>query len=160
MMSRLVKFTEAVAAALLLALFLSFLLQIFSRYILLQPFGWTVELCLTLWIWIVFWGNAFVVRHDQHVRFDMLYRAVQPRTRRLFALVSAAAIATAMAVSLYPTWDYVDFMKIQKSASLRIPLSTIFSVYIIFMAATALTYAWRFYQLLRHENPDAADDRP
>ncbi len=159
MKSRLIKFTEAVAAALLIALFLTFLLQIFSRYILVQPFGWTVELCLTLWIWIVFWGNAFIVRHDQHVSFDMLYFAVRPGFRRLFALISAAAVAIAMAVSLYPTWDYIDFMKIQKSASLGIPLRTVFSVYLIFTLATAIAYAWRFFRLARHENPDREADR-
>ena len=123
-----------------------------------QPFGWTLELSLTLWIWIVFWGNAFVVRHNEHVAFDVFYDHVGPRTRRVFALISAAAIAIGMAVSLYPTWDFIDFMKIRKSATLHVPMRTIFSIYLVFLVAVALTYAWRFIELIRRGLPDDEPD--
>jgi TRAP-type C4-dicarboxylate transport system permease small subunit len=150
----LLKGAEGVAAALLAAMFLTFILQIFSRYVLVQPFGWTLEACLTLWVWIVFWGNAFVVRHDEHVTFDVLYHAVRPGTRRIFALLGSAAIVIGLAVSLYPTWDYIDFLKIKKSPILRIPMRTVFSIYIIFVIAVILTYGWRFIRILRHGVPE------
>ncbi len=147
------KAAEAITAAMLAALFLTFLLQIFSRYVLAEPFGWTVELCLTLWIWIVFWGNAFIVKHEDHVTFDMFYLHVKPRTRRIFALIGAASIAVGMGVSLYPTWDFIDFMDIKKSATLRISMRTIFSIYAVFIIAVALAYAWRFFHIIRHGLP-------
>ena len=53
---------EFVVATMLATMFLTFLLQIFSRYVWRTPFGWTLELCLILWVWIVFFGCAFVVR--------------------------------------------------------------------------------------------------
>jgi len=150
----LLKGAEGVAAAMLAAMFFTFILQIFSRYVLVQPFGWTLEACLTLWVWIVFWGNAFVVRHDEHVTFDVLYHAVRPRTRKIFALLGSAAIVIGMGVSLYPTWDYIDFLKIKKSALLRIPMRTVFSIYAIFIIAAVLTYGWRFIRILRHGVPE------
>lgn len=145
---------ENVAAAMLAAMFFTFLLQIFSRYLLEEPFGWTLELCLTLWIWIVFWGNAFIVRHDEHVTFDVIYHAVKPGTRRVFALIGAAAIAIGMVVSLYPTWDWIDFLKIKKSATMRIPMRTIFSIFAVFMIAAATSYAYRFYRIARYGVPE------
>jgi len=148
--SWLLKGAEGVAAAMLAAMFFSFILQIFARYVMDEPFGWTLELCLTLWIWIVFWGNAFIVRHDEHVTFDVLYHRVGPRTRRIFALISAAAIVIGMAASLYPTWDYIDFLKIKKSATLRIPLRTIFSIYAVFIVAAVVGYGWRFFMVARY----------
>ena len=148
--SWLLKGAEGVAAAMLAAMFFTFILQIFSRYVLTEPFGWTLELCLTLWIWIVFWGNAFIVRHDEHVTFDVLYHAVSPRMRRIFALLGAAAIVIGMGASLYPTWDYIDFLKIKKSATLRIPLRTIFSIYAVFIIAAVVGYGWRFYRIARY----------
>lgn len=154
MPSKLKKTVEAASAALLLALFLTFLLQIVSRYLLDDPLGWTLELSLMLWIWIVFWGNAFIVHDRQHVRFDLIYQASPGRIRRWFALVSALVIALSMALSLYPTWDYISFVQIQKSASLRIPFSTVFSVYLIFLAAVALSYACRAWLLIRGIDPD------
>ena len=152
--SWLFKGAEGVAAAMLAAMFFTFILQIISRYVLDEPFGWTLELCLTLWIWIVFWGNAFVVRHDEHVTFDVIYHAVKPRTRRIFALIGAAAIVIGMAASLYPTWDYIDFLKIKKSATLRIPMRTIFSIFALFMVAAVVTYAYRFVWIVRHGIPE------
>ena len=45
---------EGMVAAMLAAIFLTFVLQIFSRYVMSTPFGWTLEVCLTLWVWLVF----------------------------------------------------------------------------------------------------------
>jgi len=147
------KGAEGVAAAMLAAMFLTFVLQIFSRYVLVAPFGWTLELCLTLWIWIIFWGNAFVVRETDHVTFDILYLAVRPGVRRIFALVISASIAIGLAVTLYPTWDYIDFLKIKKSATLGVRLNLIFSVYALFIIAASVAYTVRFFQVLRHGAP-------
>ena len=146
--------TEFIAAALLAAMFVTFLVQVFSRYVLAQPFGWTLELCLALWIWIVFWGNAFIVRERDHVRFDILYLAVPRGWRRAFSLISAAAIALAMVVAWLPTWDYIDFLRIKKSATLKVPMRTIFAVYALFMAVVMIRYGLRFVQIARKGPPD------
>ena len=74
---------EFIAATMLAAMFLTFLLQILSRYVMLQPFGWTLELCLILWVWIVFFANAFIVRERDHVTFDILYLALPRRIRQV-----------------------------------------------------------------------------
>ena len=152
---RLRTLAEAISAALLLALFLTFLLQIFSRYVLANPLGWTLELCLCLWVWIIFWGNAFIVNNEQHVSFDLVHQAAPTQTRKWLTLISAIAILTSMAISLYPTWDYIDFMQIQKSASLRIPFHTIFSVYLIFLIAMVASYGWRTWLILTGRDPDS-----
>lgn len=151
---------QSIVAAMLAAMFIAFLLQIFSRYVLNSPFGWTLELCLTLWIWIVFFGNAFVVRHDDHVTFDIFYLAAPRKIRRVLALASAAAIVIGMIWSFLPTWDYIDFMRMRRTSTIvnpitdqKIPLRTIFSVYAIFMVAVAVRYAWYFVNVLRNGPP-------
>lgn len=148
------KAAEGVAAAMLAAMFLTFVLQVFSRYVLVSPIGWTLELCLTLWVWIVFWGNAFVVRDKDHVAFDIFYLSVPPGPRRILALISAAAIAVGLAVSLLPTWDYIDFLKIKKSPLLKIPLRTVFSIYAVFLIAVIIAYSVRFVTIFRHGAPE------
>ncbi|WP_428641632.1 TRAP transporter small permease [Roseibium sp.] len=152
------KFGETIAAALLGAMFLTFLLQIFSRYVMEQPFGWTLELCLVLWVWLVFFGNAFIVRERDHVSFDILYLAAPPGPRKVMALVSALAIALALAWSLLPTWDWIDFLKIKKSATLKIPMRTIYSIYAVFLVIVVLRYVWTFVHVLRHGAPSEAHE--
>lgn len=140
---------DNVAVGLLTAMFVSFVLQIFSRYVLNHPIGWTLEACLITWLWIVFWGSAFLVDDHQHVKFDVLYTAARRRIRTVFALLSAIAIATAFLVSLPATFDFVTFMKIEKSSMLGIRLDYVFFVYVIFAVAIIIRYVSRAISLIR-----------
>src|SRR4028118_1186903 len=70
------------AAARLAAMFAAFLLQIAFRYLLGLPIGWTHEISVVLWLWLVLWGAAFVVSEREEIRFDIIYGAVGPGPRR------------------------------------------------------------------------------
>ena len=149
---------ENVAVILLSVMFLAFLIQIISRYVLNHPLGWTLELCLTMWLWGVFWGAAFCIRDHEHVKFDILYLAVPLKIRRLFALVSALAIVFGVVAALPATLDYITFYKIKKSATLRIRLDVVFSVYGIFALAIIVRYTLRAIALIRGADPAAHDE--
>ena len=140
----------------LAAMFATFVLQIASRYVFGWSIGWTVEVCLTLWLWLVFWTCAFSLSDRDHVRFDLLVASVRPRLQRAFALVSAGAVVAALAISLPDTWDYVSFYAIKRSAVLRIQLNWVFSIYLVFAVVVILRYLWEGVRLLRAD-PDAAD---
>jgi TRAP-type C4-dicarboxylate transport system permease small subunit len=149
---------DNVAVALLTVMFLSFILQIVSRYILRDPLGWTLELCLTMWLWVVFWGSAFCLRDREHVKFDIFYLAAPVRLRRIFALVSALAIVAGLAAALPATLDYITFYKIKKSATLRIRLDYVFSVYAVFAVAVIARYALRALAFSRGADPAEHDE--
>lgn len=146
---------ENMAVLGLAVMFATFLLQIFARYVLPFPIGWTQELCQTLWLWIVFWSAAFCLDDPDHIKFDTLYLASPPRRRRLFALVSALAIVAAFVVSAKDTWGFISFYMIQQSSTLRIPLGYVFSIFGIFLVMMVLRYALRALAMLRGASPDA-----
>lgn len=142
---------EGLAGLMLLAMFVTFLLQIFSRYVLLAPFGWTLEVCLLLWVWLVFWGNAFIVRDRDHVTFDLFYLAAPHRVQRVLALVAALAIAAGLLVSFLPTADWLDFLRRKRSATLPgVRMGYVYSIYLLFIVAVAARYLWRAADVLRH----------
>jgi C4-dicarboxylate transporter DctQ subunit len=145
---------ENVAVGLLTVMFLSFMLQIISRYVFNSPIGWTLEVCLTTWLWLVFWTSAFCLEDRDHVRFDMLYLMANRRVQRIFALVTAVAIAGGILAALPATLDYITFYKIKKSATLRIRLDIVFSVYAIFAVAIIARYGLRAWSLARGRDPD------
>ena len=72
---------EDVAVALLAVMFVAFLVQIVFRYLLNFPIGWTSELTIITWLWVVLWGAAFVVRESEEIRFDLIYAGGRPRAR-------------------------------------------------------------------------------
>jgi len=160
---------EAVAAAMMAAMFLTFILQIVIRYSarltwlperfpFLDPtgYGWTLEFCLLLWVWLVFWGNAFVVRQRDHVTFDLLLCAVRPAVRRRFVIVSGVAICAALALSIEPTWAKFHILRLKKTATLStvfgdgVRMRDLYSVYILFLVAVPLRYAWIVYRAVRY----------
>lgn len=159
LLPRLRTFALDVGALMLGALFVVFLIQIVSRYVFNAPTLWTLEACLTLWLWIVFWCGAFVLSERDHVRFDVLYGAVRARTRRIFALVSALAIGGGFLAALPATWSYVSFYEIKRSSVLGIRLDVVFSVYLIFAAMMVIRYFWRAWHLLRGADPLVLDQR-
>ena len=142
---------DDVAVGLLTAMFLAFVLQITARYVINYPLPWTLELSLTMWLWTVFWGSALCLRNKDHIAFDMLNNHVRPGLRRVFAGISALAIIVAMLASLPATWDWVSFLTIKKSATLRIPLAYVFSLFLLFMLGTIVIYTLRLRKILRNE---------
>jgi C4-dicarboxylate transporter, DctQ subunit len=151
------KRAENVGAALIAALFLAFIVQIVARYVFNEPLVWTLELCLTLWLWAVFWGCAFVLDERDHVRFDVLYLAVGRRARRMLALVSALALSAGFLAALPATLSYITFYQIKSSATLGIRLDVVFSIYGIFAVAMVLRYGLRAWRLARGADPEMMD---
>ena len=66
----------------LAAMFVVFIVQIVFRYLLNFPIGWTHEVSMILWLWLVLFGAAFVVRENEEIRFDIIYGAVGRRPPR------------------------------------------------------------------------------
>ena len=130
--------------------------EIISTKFTLTPSFLNTELFLIS----LFFSCAFVVREWDHVKFDIIYLAVSRRTRTIFAIMSATAIVAGMLYALLPTLDYIDWMKIRKTSTVRnpftggkIPMRTIFSVYGAFMVVVAARYAWLVVDTFRNGSP-------
>ncbi len=141
---------DNVAVILLAAMFFTFILQIVFRYVFSSPLGWTLEACLLLWLWLVFWGAATLLDDRDHVRFDILYNYVGSRTRGVFAILTAVAIVFAFVKALPATWDYVAFMKIESTSLLKVRFDFVFSIYLLFSLAIVLRYSWRILCVIRN----------
>jgi C4-dicarboxylate transporter DctQ subunit len=141
--------SENVIAGLLAVMFLAFITQIVFRYFLNLPTGWTTELTLVCWLWMVLWGAAFALKEEDEIRFDMFLSAAGPGARRAMAVVISIAAVALYALSLPGTYKYVAFMKVERSSYLNIRLDWLYSVYVIFAVAIILRYLWILWQSLR-----------
>jgi len=148
---------ENVAAAMLAVMFAAFIIQIVFRYFFSFPTGWTTELTVSAWLWLVLWGSAFVLGEKEEIRFDLIYSAVRPRVRIGMAIVCALAIIGLYGASLKPSFDYVSFMKVQSTAYLKIRFDWLYSIYVIFAVAVLVRYAWILWWALRGRGPAAFD---
>jgi C4-dicarboxylate transporter DctQ subunit len=148
---------ENLLAAMLAVMFTVFILQIFFRYIVNLPVGWTHEISVIMWLWMVLFGTAFVVRDSEEIRFDILYAAVSDRTRRVMVVTTAIALIILFGISLPAVIDYVMFMKVEKTAYLKIRFDWLYSIYAIFAVAAIVRQFWLGYQAIWGKGPEAFD---
>ena len=125
------------------------MLQIFTRYVLNDPLSWTTELSMIAFLWVAFWGAGLLVREQDQVRFDLIYRAVPEKARRVLALVGALALAVVFLMALPANYDFVTFMAEDRTWVLEIRFDYIFVVFLVFLLAAGLKSLWRFIKLLR-----------
>ena len=165
---------EFIAAMILAAIFIIFLLQIFARYtskiawlmpieplsnwmLTVEPIGWTINLISLLWVWLIFFGCSFVVRERDHVTFDILYLALPDHLRRIAIIVISLIMIFALLWSFLPTWDSIfgsRLMDLKKIQTLRmpitgdkIPIKWLFASYITLMIVVILRYALICYEV-------------
>lgn len=148
---------EAVPAILLAAMFLCFIIQVFMRYVMGSPVGWTVEVCVIAWLWILLWGQSISASEEDEIRFDILYGGVSPETRRLFRIVFSVLLVGIYAWSLPALWDFVTFMKIQKTTYLDIRFNWVYSIALLFSVASILRYLWILWTSVKGEDMPQGD---
>ena len=148
---------ENVGVVLIAIMFVAFIVQIVFRYALDFPIGWTTELTVLAWLWVVLWGAAFVLRENEEIRVDLLHGAAGPRTRRAMTVIAGLAILVLYAASLHQTFDYVTFMKVEKTAYLKLRFDWAYSIYLVFLVAVLARYAWLVWRALRGA-PGRTDD--
>ena len=179
LMKKLSRVAEVIAATALAAIFIVFLLQIFTRYSgklsqwmpvenlslwmsEIEPLRWTVYLISLLWVWLIFLGCSFVVRERDHVAFDILYQAAPPRLRKIMTILGAIILIVVMLVSLPATWDAImanRLMELKKLQTLRLPITGdkiaikwLFFPYLVLMAVLIIRSISRIFVELRTNN--------
>jgi C4-dicarboxylate transporter, DctQ subunit len=160
---------EFIAAMMMAAMFATFILQVFIRYTartewlaetipILDPYfyGWTLEFCLVLWIWLVFLGSALIVRERDHVTFDLIYSSVNPKIRKWMAIFSCLTISVGFLWALEPTWEKFSILRLKRTATLSylfgdwVRVRDIYSVFFLFLLSVSSRYAWRAWRIFRN----------
>jgi TRAP-type C4-dicarboxylate transport system permease small subunit len=154
MLKSLHRFAEGVAALLLAVIFVAFIMQIALRYVFNWPVGWTTELSLAAWLWLVLWGAAFVLKDEEEIRIDFLTSHAGRHTRRAIGSVAALSVIVLFGMSLPASYAYVTFMKVEKSSYLGVRMDVMYSIYLVFVVGVI---ARSLRQLVRGPAPAAGD---
>lgn len=156
---------DFIAAMALAAIFVTFLLQIFFRYIpFFEPIGWSVVLISLLWVFVIFFGCSFIVRETDHVAFDVLYLAAPRGVRKVLALIGAVLMVIVVLYSLPAVWETIfdnSLMNLKKIQTIRMPITGdriaikwLFAPFVMLMIVVTLRYLWRIYTVLRFGAPE------
>lgn len=117
------------------AVFLIFNYKIFTRYFEHNEAVWADEVLVILFIWIIFWAQAFVVRDRDQITFDLIYRLLPARGRRAAALARHVIVGGVFLWSLPGSLGYIRFLWREHTPVLNLPLDLVYSCFGLFLVA-------------------------
>ena len=135
MLERAFVITRWIGALAFVAVFATFIIAVFMRYVAGQPIQWSDEFVTIASIWIVFWMSAFVIRDREQVSIDFIYTKLGPQGRRILNLFTAVAFGAVFAASLPSVLDYILFLKGKYTDILEWRLDLVFLCLPLFFAA-------------------------
>lgn len=125
---------EVISAALLFVVLIVTLAGVFMRYVVNRPIGWSDELGMVLIVWCVLLTDAFVLRDNEHVAFDMLWDRASAIGRRWMLIVQTLLFGALFAYALPTVLDYVLFLKRERTSSLEWRLDIVYFCFVIYLA--------------------------
>ena len=114
-------------------MFLSFIMTIFYRYVLNTPLTWPHEVQVLGFLWTAVLGATYARRRRVHVKFTLVYERSSPTVQAFTRIAGNSLIAIIFLISLYPSFDYVQFMAFQRTTVLRIPFNIAYFPYVVFL---------------------------
>ncbi len=119
--------------------------QVFTRYFLNDPAGWTEEIARYLLVAVVFIGAAMSVRNNNHIQVDFVYRLLPPALGRVLStLVDAMRIAF-LGYATWLTWSLMQRIGSSRMAIIDLPIGLVFGAMLFgfaIMCYRSLQVAW------------------
>ncbi|MEM6384404.1 MAG: TRAP transporter small permease subunit [Pseudomonadota bacterium] len=141
LLDRIRALAEVLSAALFAALFLTFVAQVFWRYVLDDPLVWTLEVAGLLFVVVSLFTAATQMPIREHVALDLVVEAFPKPVTKLMRSVSLLVFAVVMLLSVPDTLAVLEWMFGERTFALRLNLGWLFVLmigFVIIYAARAL----------------------
>ena len=141
--------SDIVSSLMFGCVFAIFAYKIAMRYADGDAVAWADEVSVVLFIWILFWGNAFVVEDHQQIKFDLVYRLLPASGRRAAAMIRLLIVGGLFLWGLPSVIDYILFLWRERTPVLGLRLDFVYSCFGLFVVVVVLRSAWTFVALVR-----------
>jgi TRAP-type C4-dicarboxylate transport system permease small subunit len=138
---------RVVAALMFAAVFLIFCLKIVMRYGEHNEMAWADEVCIILFIWIIFWANAFILTNREHIKFDLVTHVVSPTVQRWMAVARSILVGGIFLFAAPATLDYIQFLWRERTPVLELRLDHVYICFGIFVVTVPIRAAWGLWRL-------------
>jgi TRAP-type C4-dicarboxylate transport system permease small subunit len=136
------------AALVFACLFCLFVVQVVFRY-LVTPISWIQDVILVCYLWIIIFGSCCAERSDENVKFSSIYDKAKPKTKIIFDLLSSILVVSALSISFFPSWSYIEFMLSTRASNLPVKLGWIFLPYMYLLTSLIIQYSKQLFRSIR-----------
>jgi TRAP-type C4-dicarboxylate transport system permease small subunit len=152
-LNKLDKVILAILAALAAAMVIIMLYQIVLRYCFNSANVWAEELTRFMFVWMTTLGASVAIRHNVHLRVDLVVDFLKPRSRFILQIVTYTLILLFLIYLCQLGFDLMSRTMINKSAGLRVPMAVPYSAIpfgCIFMILSCIEFIASRVQDLRN----------
>ncbi|GAB4221650.1 MAG: TRAP transporter small permease [Spirochaetales bacterium] len=125
-----------------LLMFVVFLINIFTRYVLKNPQNWTLEFSVNSFVIIGLVGACAAYRKEDHVVFDLFYNHASLKAKTIMRILSYALVILFFLAALPGTFYYLTHHR-AISSILRIPYNYIFASFPVLLVSVIIRSAYR-----------------
>src|SRR5882672_6208434 len=143
-----VRGARLVASLMFACVFVAFIYKIVMRYAAGDAVAWADEISVVLFVWIIFWANAFVVEDRRQIRFDLVVRLLSPGGRRAAAIARLTIIGGLFLWALPGVIDYIAFLWRERTPVLSLRLDFVYSCFGLFVVAVVVRAALAPFQVV------------
>ncbi|MGI6034174.1 MAG: TRAP transporter small permease [Limnochordia bacterium] len=119
---------DFLCATMMLVMVAVVFLQVFFRYVLVSPLGWTEEVGIMTMIWTTFIGSYMAFRDNKHMRISLVYDRINPNQKRFVSLTgNILMIIMNIFIFIYGL-NFVDAFKNMKSPYIGLPMKYVYSL--------------------------------
>lgn len=119
--------------------------QVFTRYVLDDPAGWTEEIARYFLVAVVFIGAAMSVRRNNHIQVDYFYRLIPRALGRVLSTAVDLLRAAFLGYATWLTWLLIQRIGSSRMAIVDLPMGWVFGAMLF---GFALMF-WRSLQVAR-----------
>lgn len=112
-----------------LAIFITFMITIISRYVFKTPVPWSYEISVLGYMYCMFFGVGKAMETDEHVVFSLVYDEVSPKMKCIFRIVYNLFLLALLIVCFVPCCISLTKMRM-KTGVLMIPYKIVFAPFI------------------------------
>ena len=139
---------KIVSGTMFVLVFSIFMYKIAARYLAHDEPAWTDEVSVVLFVWIIFWATALIVRDRDQIVFDLVYRPLPDPAKRVFAVARLLLIGGIFAYALPGSLDYILFLWRERTPVLGWRLDVVYSCFGLFMIAVLVRSVTGLVRLL------------
>lgn len=144
-------------------MFLTFITQVFFRYVIRHPLTWSMEITAISFVYTVIFGACYTMRRRSHVKFTMIYDRLKPKAAAAFRMLGNIIIVGTFLSLIYASYKYALFIGFQKTPIFRIKLTWVFLPFTYFLFSVAgytVTEIIEDIRVISGALSDSADHKP
>ena len=123
--------------------------QVFTRYVMDDPAGWTEEIARYFLVAVVFIGAAMSVRKNNHIQVDYFYRLMPAKMGRVVSVAVDLARCAFLGYSTWLCWRLIQRIGASRMAIVDLPVGWVFGAMLFgfaLMSVRSLQVAWRHWK--------------